>query len=252
MEGNMTIQAEQRFPGPFAAVGRRETIHDLRNLFTIVAAAKSLLDQATERVSRSELLTAIGDACIRGGKLTTSLLAEAVPSHVSTATDVGARLADLAPMMNVLAEPKLELDLEVGRASAFIDPADFDAAIIELVANARKAEAHTIVLRSRQVGSCLWILVSDDGRGMAAAALARAQLGHDAGTAHGAGLAGVHRFARGSHGKVLIRSRAFAGTSVALVLPTVSSPQPASAPHRRVIPNAKETCHDQNRQSAPA
>jgi hypothetical protein len=62
-------------------------------------------------------------------------------------TDVGARLADLAPMTNALSEPKLDLKLD--RPEVLINSADFHAAIIKLVVDARKAEAHAIVLRSR-------------------------------------------------------------------------------------------------------
>ena len=249
----MTIRATQGFHGGFATSGRREAVHDLRNLFAVVAAAKHLLERAPERVPLSELLAAIGDAANRGGRLTTRLLAETAAPQASSPTDVGARLADLAPMMNALAGSKLELDLQLGGPQAFVDPVEFDSAILELIANARKAEAHTIVVRSRIVGSRLWILVCDDGRGMMATTLARARLGRDAGAAHGAGLAGVHRFARASFGKLRIRSHPFAGTSVALILPTVLSlaVDECRAPQRNVSRSVQKI-HVQDRQPVPA
>ncbi len=58
-----------------AGSSHRETVHDLRNLFTVIVSARRLLskDRASER--SEDLLAAIEDAAFRGSQLTTNLLA---------------------------------------------------------------------------------------------------------------------------------------------------------------------------------
>lgn len=237
---------------------QRRTIHDLRNLFGIVVAAKNILSRNPAHSLRSTLLEAIEDAAMQGGRLTSDLLSNGACGPVQQAVDAGARLADLAPMMSALAGPRVELDLEVGmpESRVRIDPAAFDASILELIANAGAAGARTIVVRSARVGARLWILVCDDGRGMSPVKLIRARRGVDTGGAHGAGLSRVHDFVRASHGHLRIRSQVDGGTAIAIILPTVLSLTLADrrTPLRSALPKPKpkETIHDQIRQSVAA
>ncbi|MGB3928786.1 MAG: HAMP domain-containing sensor histidine kinase [Sphingobium sp.] len=237
---------------------QRQTIHDLRNLFGVVVAAKNILSRNPAQTQRITLLEAIEDAAMQGGRLTSDLLGNGVRPPNHQAVDVGARLADLAPMMNALAGPRVELDLEVGmpESRARIDPAAFDASILELIANAGAADARIIVVRSARVGARLWILVCDDGRGMPPETLVRARHGLDTGCAHGAGLSRVHDFVRASHGHLRIRSHVDGGTAIAIILPTVLSVTLADrrTPSRSAFPKPKhkETIHEKVRQSAAA
>ncbi|WP_294197642.1 HAMP domain-containing sensor histidine kinase [uncultured Sphingomonas sp.] len=237
---------------------QRQTIHDLRNLFGIVVAAKNILARDPGQTQRITLLEAIEDAAMQGGRLTSDLLGNGVRSENLQTVDVGARLADLPPMMSALAGPRVEFDLEIGmpESRARLDPAAFDASILELIANAGAADARTIVVRSARVGARLWILICDDGRGMASQALARARRGVDTGCAHGAGLSRVHDFVRASHGHLRIRSQVDGGTAIALILPTVLSVTLADrcTPSRSAFPKPKrkETIHEKVRQSAAA
>lgn len=207
----------------FDTLPQREAIHDLRNLFGIVASAKHVLERDPGRPQRIALLEAIEDAAMRGGQLTTDLLAMGGRSQKFEAIDVGARLADLAPMMNALGGSQIHSDLEVGCLGAFarIDADAFDATILELVANAAAADARMISIRAHKAGRRLWILVADDGRGMTPGTLAHARLGLDDGAAHGAGLSRVHHFVNASHGQFKIRSRPFGGTTMAITLPAL-------------------------------
>lgn len=72
----------------FEAAGNshRETVHDLRNLFAVIVAARRLLgkDRASER--GEGLLAAIEDAAFRGSQLTTNLLAMDAHQTVQVAT----------------------------------------------------------------------------------------------------------------------------------------------------------------------
>ncbi|CAN5349889.1 hypothetical protein BH10PSE3_BH10PSE3_12060 [soil metagenome] len=85
-----------------------ETVHDLRNLFTVIVAARRLL--AKDRVSeRGEtLLAAIEAAAFRGSQLTTNLLARDAREVVQT-VDVGARLAGVAPLLLEFSDPWAEV-----------------------------------------------------------------------------------------------------------------------------------------------
>lgn len=251
----MPSPADQMLQKPTVTAAQRETIHDLRNLFGIVASATHILERDPEPSRRTVMLEAIEGAAIRGGALTTTLLASAPRTGGGKTIDVGSRLADLAPMIGAIAGTRLELDFQVfcPNAQARIDAEGFDAAILELVANAKAAGASRIILRSHKVGARLWILVSDNGKGMSAQCLAGARQGGNSGHARGNGLCRIHRLAREAHGHLLIRSRPLAGTSIALILPTVLSiaVDEPTAPQRSDTPH-KETIHEEDRQPIAA
>jgi len=205
------------------AASRREAIHDLRNLFGVVASAKHILERDPACVQRIALLEAIEDAALRGGALASGLLANGAQVHAAVNVDVAARIAGLRPMALALAGSRLELDIEVGPDAmpARMVASDFDAAILELIANAATAGAGSIVLRARRVGGRVWVTIADDGPGLTRALLDHARHGEAVGGRHGTGLARVRHFARAAHGQFLVRSRPGAGTTITLILPTV-------------------------------
>lgn len=227
---------------------RREAIHDLRNLFGIVASAKHILERDPARAQRIALLEALEDAATRGGELTSGLLANGAPARAVAGVDVADRIAGLRPMALALAGARIELDFEVapGAMPVRMTAADFDAAILELVANAGAAEASIIVLRVRRVGGRIWIMVADDGPGMTRRLLDRARHGGFAAGAHGTGLARVRHFVRSTHGQFLVRSRPGGGTTIALILPMVLKLTNGEdgAPFRRHDPKHEEKTHE--------
>jgi signal transduction histidine kinase len=99
----LSSQSDFEVAGSF----HRETVHDLRNLFAVIVAARRLLgkDRASER--GEDLLAAIEDAAFRGSQLTTNLLARDAHEAVQT-VDVAARLAGVAPLLLALADPWVE------------------------------------------------------------------------------------------------------------------------------------------------
>ncbi len=120
----------------------REVIHDLRNLFGVVAAAKHLLAKRPEEGKRTFLLDALEGAALRGGQLTTELLASS-PSSQLQIIDLNMRIMGLEPMIRALlgSDAALDLDLCEDCLSVRANQAGLDAAILELVANARAALA---------------------------------------------------------------------------------------------------------------
>jgi len=170
--------------------------------------------------------------------------------------DIGARLADLSPLMHVLAGPRIALDAVIALPNALVRIAreEFDAAILALVASAVAADARNIVVRNRLVGAHAWVLAEDDGLGIAPSDLARARNGLDIDGARGSGLFHVHHFARMAHGRLLIRSGREGGMAIALVMPAVLSVagMKSGAPRGRALFQPQETIHAKDRQRTTA
>lgn len=234
---------------------QREVIHDLRNLFGVVAAAKHLLAKRPTEGKRTFLLDALEGAALRGGQLTTELLASGASGQLEI-VDLNERIKGLEPMMRTLlgGDAALGLDLCEGCLPVRIDQAGLDAAILELVANARAAlpAAGRIRIRTRLVGSRIWVSIADDGWGMSPTKLEQAMRGRMGG-ANGTGLGRVRNFLNAAHGRFHIRSRETRGTVVCMNLPMVLSAalgEPVAL-NGRMSPPDKESKHE-DRQPATA
>ncbi|WP_454887564.1 sensor histidine kinase [Sphingomonas oryzagri] len=203
----------------------RDSIHDLRNLFGVVASARHMLEDAPTPERRTSLLEAIEDAAARGAKLTTDLLAHQSRGQASRQIDIGDRLHGLKPLLSAFAAHRIEIRLEIPaiRLPVRLDPADFDAVVLELVANAAAAigSSGRIQVRARRCAGRIWLLVADTGQGMGRPELDRALLGAALPSARGSGLGRILQFARAQHGRLRIRSRKGCGTVVILNLPLV-------------------------------
>ncbi|KQX23288.1 MULTISPECIES: ATP-binding protein [unclassified Sphingomonas] len=224
----------------------RGLIHDLRNLFGVVASAKHMLADGPAGAQRATLLAAIEDAAQRGGQLTSNLLARASEIDLPTLFDIGNRLLAMAPMIRAIAGHNATVRFDLTRARPLVKlvPALFEAAILELVANASAAllPPGRIVVRLRLEGKRVRVTIADDGVGMDAEGARLAFAGHRHAAARGTGLGRVRHFARTSHGAMRLRSRAGRGTVVALTLPMALDPtvdEPAVRVGRRSSPRTK-------------
>lgn len=202
----------------------REAVHDLRNLFGIIASARHLLDGDMTAVQRSHLLDAIENSAKRGGELATGLLASSV--RRLRLVDVDEQLTRLTPMMRGLVGGPVDFvcDFQSRHAFVTVEPLAFDAAMIELVTNARKALGLTgrITVRTRRSHKRIWLTVADNGCGMTKYQRGIALRGsrHEPG-AHGTGLGSLRQFVQDSGGHLHVRSREGRGTVICLVLPLV-------------------------------
>lgn len=199
----------------------RKIIHDLRNLFAIVGAAKSLLERHPDPATQAEILKALGEATRHGAQLTTDLLASREAFSQGQEIDLDERLDRLGPMLRVLATTRIRLTRHDHDSSLVIrtNPDEFDAAVLELVSNAAHAGASEVTIRGRRCGDRIWLLLSDNGCGMSAPTLDRARRGWDLGLAHGSGIARVQQFMASCFGHMRIRSRVGRGTTIALLFP---------------------------------
>lgn len=231
---------------PVATI-RRETIHDLRNLFGIVCSAKHLLEGQPTKVRRLALLQAIEAAALRGGELTTSLLASPKAGSAPKQLDLNQQIMAIEPMIRVLMDG-VQFDLCDDYLSVRVDGDAIDAVIFELLANAKAAGAAIVMIRTRRIGARIWLTIADDGCGMSPALLSDVRRCIDRQGEHGAGLCRVRQFARSAHAQLHFRSRAGSGTTISIHLPTVLrvAADEIGAATPRISLTAKENTHEKN------
>lgn len=211
----------------------RERVHDLRNLFAVVACAKSLLERPLNAQKERLVLDALARVAIDGKIVTDALLIQDARSCES-GSDGPAELRSLAPIMKTLERPGLKVNLSLDEDTSWIriPPAEFRAVSLELVTNAAAAGATRIEIRAVRRGCRFWLIVADNGAGFATQAqrpAARGPVG-----LHGTGMRRLASAASSAHGKVKIRSSAGRGSVIALILPVMRI-VPSSNPDSPVL-----------------
>ena len=214
--------------------------HDFNNLLTAIVGALDLLrgrlPPGQEPLLR--LVDSALQAAERGSRLTGQLLAFSRRQRLlPVPTDLNLTVLALSDLVgSTLGRAvRVQTDLVQDLWPAMIDPSQLEAAIVNLVANARDAMPEggvlTIATRNRSVavggrappGDYVVLRVSDTGAGMSAEVLARAFepffTGAPPGTRSGLGLSQVHGLVAQSGGEVRLESSLGAGTTVTLLLP---------------------------------
>jgi len=222
--------------------------HDFNNLITVASAGLVLAERHTDDPDRVRMHLAITrEALERGAGLTARLLAFA--RHQSpevTVEDANGLLRSLEPMLRQAAGSgvALSLDLADGLPSVLVDRAQFDAALLNLVINARDAMpdggAITIATSSwtestsspsLEPGPYVRVLVRDTGPGMPPETLKRAfepLFTTKGARGTGLGLSQVYGFMRHIGGDARLSSRPGQGTSVELLFACRPDSSPAS------------------------
>lgn len=198
----------------------RGVVHDLRNLFAVVASAKCLLNRRLDERTKAILVDALYRVAADGKVLTDGLLAGGLEDR-GCGVDARDELQNLAPILASLEGSGLKIELSIGEQPSWIlMPApEFRALVLELVTNAARAGAHTIRIGAARRGSRFWLTVADDGSGFAAP-------GGSPGSStpaglHGNGLRRLATAVDSARGSVRIRSKRRNGSVVALILPIV-------------------------------
>ena len=214
--------------------------HDFNNLLTVIIGALDVVERHPDDTRRRErMVGAALAAAKRGEKLTQHLLAFARRQPLK---------AEVCRIDRLIAESEgllkralgdaytFHLRLGAGVRSARIDAGQFEAALLNLVVNARDAtppggrvsiESGPVTLERKEgdlePGRYLRVAVRDTGSGMDAQTIARAVepffTTKPPGEGTGLGLSQVYGFARQSGGSVQIESQAGQGATVALLLP---------------------------------
>ncbi len=228
--------------------------HDFNNVLQSVTGGLTLIaKRAEDPASVRKLATMAGEAAARGASITGRLLSFARQGALqSVPVDPVALLEGLAEMLTHTLGPNIAVRTEAEAAlPAFLaDKAQLETALVNLAVNARDAMPEggvlTISARAetvpeadptgRPTGSYIRITVTDTGRGMDAATLARAGepffTTKPLGRGTGLGLAMARGFIEQSGGTIDIVSAPGEGTAVTLWLPqapAASAPAPATA-----------------------
>lgn len=228
------------------AVGRLTggVAHDFNNLLTVVIGALDMVARSPEDAARrTKLLDAALAAARKGERLTHQLLAfsrkQALRPQLS---DLNALIREGEPLLRraVGEAVDLEVDLAATTPVVSLDPAHFEAALLNLIVNARDATAdggsirvktRVVTLTGGQVegataGEYVVAQVSDTGAGMSAEIRDRVFepffTTKAVGKGTGLGLSQVYGFVRQSGGAVTIDSAPGEGTTVSLFLPAMA------------------------------
>ena len=225
--------------------------HDFNNLLTIILGSAEMLERRPEDVARVRRVAGqIMLAAKRGGEITQQLLAFSRRQFVNPQTmNLNACLLEFKPLLERASNEsiRVEYDLQPDLFAARLDPGHFEAAILNLVGNARHAmpAGGRIVISTRNIllgddagqpdmppGHYVLVGVSDNGTGMDPATAAKAfepfftTKGIGEGT--GLGLSQVYGFAKQAGGDARISTSPGEGTTVELLLPrAVSGSDPA-------------------------
>lgn len=219
--------------------------HDFNNVLAVVMTSLDLLKGSASEQQRRRLIEAAQKAARRGSMLSQQMLAFARGQHLEPAPqDVHALIRRATEVYRRAAGPitTCEFELAAGNPWANIDAAQFEAALMNLVSNARDAmlEPGRIVISTRVATPAatlhpdirpgqayLYITVSDDGPGMDEDVRLRAMepffTTKDVGSGSGLGLSQVFGFASQSGGFALIESEPGAGTRVTVAVPLLET-----------------------------
>jgi len=218
--------------------------HDFNNLLTVVIGALDVVSRHPDDERRRErMIGAALAAAKRGEKLTQHLLAFARRQPLKPEVRrIDALIAESEELLKrALGDAYgFKLRLGAGVRAARIDAGQFEAALLNLVVNARDAtppggsvtiESGAITLSQArgelEPGVYLQVSVRDTGSGMDTATIARAVepffTTKPPGEGTGLGLSQVYGFARQSGGSVEIQSVLGEGSSVSLLLPAVEA-----------------------------
>lgn len=214
--------------------------HDFNNLLTIILGSVELLERRPGNVDNvCRLARNIRGAAERGSAITASLLAFTRRQPMQTeVVDINRALLDFTQLLRRAANESAAvlLDLAPQVPPVSLDRGQFEAAILNLVGNARDAlpQGGRITLATQAAmndgaypevaqGPVTIVTVTDDGTGMDATTAARAIepffTTKEFGRGTGLGLSQVYGFVKQSAGEFRIETAPGRGTAVRMVLP---------------------------------
>ncbi|MCC5810415.1 MAG: PAS domain S-box protein [Ectothiorhodospiraceae bacterium] len=225
--------------------------HDFNNLLTVILGnADMLVEELPEGSLQQRLAGLMRDAAQRGAELTNRLLAFARRQALEPrAVNVNSLLTDLDGLLRRTLDESIRMETVCAPelSKAFVDPAQLEAALLNLALNARDAmpgggrltietdevelaQDYTSQHADVSPGRYVLVAVSDTGIGMQPDLLARAFdpffTTKDKGRGSGLGLSMVYGFVKQSRGHVKIYSEPGVGTTVKLYLPRAGHDAP--------------------------
>ena len=233
--------------------------HDFNNLLMVIIGSLDLFQKRHMGGKVDRLLGAALSAARKGERLNRQLLGFARRHAVHQEFILPRRvIEDMRPLIQGALTESIELQLgpTLSNAGCFADPAQLEAAVLNLVVNSRDAMAGrgclTIDIREAKPpelqkvgltgGRFLAIDIADTGSGMSEHVLAHAFepffTTKEVGQGTGLGLAQVYGFAKQFKGNVEIRSSAGSGTTVTIYLPIADPPSVATMEGVERVPSS--------------
>lgn len=253
LEERSAMEHRARATQRLAAIGEMTggIAHDFRNLLAVIESGLALAERSCEEPEKVRTyIAAARDAIDRGVKLTSQLLAFAKLQELEArAGDVNELLESLRLLLKYSGGPGVRIKFELASAipKCLIDPAQFGAAVLNLVVNARDAmpnggaveistdrwEVRAPTSASATPGTYVRVRVKDSGQGMPAKVVQRVfdpffTTKGDKGT--GLGLPQVCAFMRLIGGYVRVSSEWGSGTTVDLLFPSLDPGAAVSLP----------------------
>jgi PAS domain S-box-containing protein len=231
------------------AVGRLTggVAHDFNNLLTVVIGALDMMLRAPDDKARQKKLGEAALAAARRGEgLTHQLLAFSRRQALRPeALDLNALIRESEPLLKRAVGEAVEFRLKLRRGGArvHVDPSQFEAALLNLVVNARDAvgdrgritvQTMSCTMTAGEVpelaaGEYVCVTVSDNGAGMDPEVIGRVFepffTTKAIGKGTGLGLSQVYGFARQSGGGVRVASTLGRGTEIRVYLPPLDRPE---------------------------
>jgi PAS domain S-box-containing protein len=225
--------------------------HDFNNLLAIISSSVDVLATRPQNYADKKVLDAVRRAVDRGALMTQQLLSFARQQPLMVENyDLNAVIGSFEPVLRRAGNSAIEMEIRLARDSGTVslDAARFEAALLNLVVNARDAmpdggklevTVESVHLGVGEVGNLapgayVRVSVSDTGSGMPPAVAARAFepffTTKEIGKGTGLGLSQVYGFIAQSGGDVVIDSEEGKGTTVGMYLPVVEG-----APDDRIV-----------------
>jgi signal transduction histidine kinase len=227
--------------------------HDFNNLLAIIMADLEVLRDQLADDGLEELIAGAWEATERGAALIARLLAVSRRQPLSPhPVDLNELVAGLMPLLERAVTREIVIEAKYGADlwKCFVDPAQLENLVLNLVVNARDAMPEegtlTIETSNRRVepheaheweiepGNYVELTVADTGAGMPREVLERAFdpffTTKEVGKGTGLGLSMVHGTAKQSGGHVELESTPGVGTTVRLLLPQADGARTTGAP----------------------
>jgi signal transduction histidine kinase len=225
--------------------------HDFRNLLAAIESGLRLAEKSSEQPEKVRVyLAAARQGINRGVTLTSQLLAFAKQQELEArAGDVNELLRNLELLLKYSAGPETRIILELASdiPKCLIAPSQFDAAVLNLVVNARDAMPHggeiristerwvaeTAISGSHAPGAYVRVCVKDSGQGIPAEMVRKVFdpfFTTKGEKGNGLGLPHVYAFMRRLGGHVSVTSEWGRGTTFDLLFPSVEPDGPVALP----------------------
>jgi PAS domain S-box-containing protein len=216
--------------------------HDFNNLLSVISSSVEVLATRIQNYADKKVLDAVRRAVERGALMTQQLLSFARQQPLMVENyDLNAVINGFEPVLRRAGNSSIEMEIRSAQdcATVLLDAARFEAALLNLVVNARDAmpdggklevAVENVHLDAGEVGnltpgSYVRVSVADTGTGMPPAVVARAFepffTTKEIGKGTGLGLSQVYGFIAQSGGDVVIDSEEGVGTTISMYLPVV-------------------------------